>query len=156
MDYVELINFIKTTEEYGHVAPVIAFGGSYGGMLSAWLRIKYPATVIGAIAASAPVWGFPDMVGCDYFSRKVTQDYAAVSPKSVDNIRRSWSVLNNLANQGQNGGLQIMQSLRVCGKWQQDVSLGDVKGFIEGKILFHMVALCRNCWRRGNLESYTF
>lgn len=29
--------------------PVIAFGGSYGGMLASWMRM----------AASAPIWGFP-------------------------------------------------------------------------------------------------
>ena len=59
-------------------APVIAFGGSYGGMLAAWWRLKYPTVVTGAIAASAPLLDFEgDEDGrraIESFSHIVTRD----------------------------------------------------------------------------------
>lgn len=45
-DFVDLIEFIKSDQNLKH-SPVIAFGGSYGGMLSAWIRMKYPHIVQG-------------------------------------------------------------------------------------------------------------
>lgn len=53
-DYAQFIQYIN--EEYKcSTSPWIAWGGSYSGSLSAWLRMKYPQLVIGSIASSAPV-----------------------------------------------------------------------------------------------------
>ena len=53
-DYVALVQALK--EEFAApTAPVIAFGGSYGGMLAGWARIVAPEVFTGSIAASAPV-----------------------------------------------------------------------------------------------------
>ncbi len=54
-DYAQLISFLNPNYERA----VITFGGSYGGMLSSWMRMKYGSIVAGSIASSAPIWGLP-------------------------------------------------------------------------------------------------
>ena len=46
-DYANVIHQVKSTIPGAEKSPVIAFGGSYGGMLSAWMRIKYPHLIDG-------------------------------------------------------------------------------------------------------------
>lgn len=97
-DYVVLLDFVKETyagTESNYV-PVISFGGSYGGVLSAMIRAKYPGSIDGAIAASAPLRAFPGQTwnSSSYYS-VITRD-ASTAGGSTDvcstNIRNLWSV----------------------------------------------------------------
>lgn len=58
MDYVTLVNQLKDDDPTLANKATILFGGSYGGMLSAWMRMKYPMHFQGALAASAPILWF--------------------------------------------------------------------------------------------------
>jgi lysosomal Pro-X carboxypeptidase len=57
-DYVALITSIRNSQADLKNKATILFGGSYGGMLAAWLRMKYPHQFQGALASSAPVLWF--------------------------------------------------------------------------------------------------
>ncbi|GMF11284.1 unnamed protein product [Phytophthora lilii] len=68
-DYAVLITYLK--EELKRDIPVIGFGGSYGGMLGSWFRMKYPHIIDGVIAASAPI--------LSYFGDEVSHDLGGYS-----------------------------------------------------------------------------
>jgi lysosomal Pro-X carboxypeptidase len=76
-DYAVLLTDVKKKNSLLSNSPVITVGGSYGGMLSAWFRIKYPHIVEGALAASAPILQFHGVRSDYIFYQIVTQDYAA-------------------------------------------------------------------------------
>ncbi|KAL6559152.1 hypothetical protein OROHE_006521 [Orobanche hederae] len=56
-------------------SPVIVLGGSYGGMLAAWFRLKYPHVAIGALASSAPILNFDNITSPFSFNNIITQDF---------------------------------------------------------------------------------
>jgi lysosomal Pro-X carboxypeptidase len=97
MDYVELIKYIKVKYDAQDKA-VITFGGSYGGMLAAWLRMKFPHVFQGALAASAPLVYFKDSTTApeDEFSMIATQDFnnTEVGPICAEGIKYALEQLN--------------------------------------------------------------
>uniref|UniRef100_A0A182K5G5 Lysosomal Pro-X carboxypeptidase n=1 Tax=Anopheles christyi TaxID=43041 RepID=A0A182K5G5_9DIPT len=94
--------------------PVIAFGGSYGGMLAAWIRIKYPHLVAGAIAASAPIRQFQGLTDCGIFNQILTSVYqVAYTTECATNIRRSWTTLQNYSTSAD--GLRVLnEKFKFC------------------------------------------
>ena len=99
-DYVTLITDIK--KNYSIDAPVVAFGGSYGGMLAGWIRIKYPDVIAGAIAASAPVAGFPSVLGTkglDSSSAALSRGLGLKGGSTdlcYENLRSAWPLIKEV------------------------------------------------------------
>lgn len=87
MDFVEFIRFIKKT--HCNNCPVIVFGGSFGGMLATWMRMKYPFVVDAAHAASAPIYYYRNRQNFDIgvFYQIVTKNFKMHSLNCPNVIR---------------------------------------------------------------------
>ncbi|KAG6445958.1 hypothetical protein O3G_MSEX004202 [Manduca sexta] len=128
-DYADLVNHLQG-DAVNLKYPVIAFGGSYGGMLAAYFRIKYPHLVAGEIASSAPVHMYPGMVPCELFNEIATDSYKIANSKCPDNIRRSWSVLRSYvacANTSQ----WLRQSWNLCGPTNSPIDVEFLVQFLK-------------------------
>ncbi|XP_065184576.1 dipeptidyl peptidase 2-like [Sycon ciliatum] len=87
-DYAVIISRLKTS--LGNPKrKVIAFGGSYGGVLTAFMRFKYPNIVDGGLAASAPIY---PMGGYDFY-RAVTEDCERYNSQCPIRVRSGYTML---------------------------------------------------------------
>eukprot|EP01013_Petalomonas_cantuscygni_P038925 TRINITY_DN70173_c0_g1_i1.p1 TRINITY_DN70173_c0_g1~~TRINITY_DN70173_c0_g1_i1.p1 ORF type:complete len:535 (-),score=30.64 TRINITY_DN70173_c0_g1_i1:154-1758(-) len=86
-DYVALANHLRIALDVPN-APIIAFGGSYGGALAAFLRQKYPFSFAGAVASSASLAKHRFSYN-NHFARHVTDVYAAARSGCADAVRQA-------------------------------------------------------------------
>jgi lysosomal Pro-X carboxypeptidase len=81
----------------------IGWGGSYGGMLGSWFRMRYPDALNGMIAGSAPILAFQGMsppYDPSIYDILVTQDASPAggsAPACVGNMERAWPKIESLS-----------------------------------------------------------
>ncbi|AQL00195.1 Putative serine peptidase S28 family protein [Zea mays] len=105
-------------------SPVVLFGGSYGGMLAAWMRLKYPHIAIGALASSAPILQFEDIVPSTIFYDLVSDDFRRESLSCFLTIKDSWKELDDQANE-QDGLLKLSKTFHLCQTLKTSGDLSD-------------------------------
>lgn len=119
-DFAVVIAAVRTEMGPGGAdVPAVAFGGSYGGVLSALFRAKYPGSVAGAISASAPLRAFPGQLpawdsGAYYARVTATASEAGGCPAAcAANVRALWAPLfTDAASAG--GRARLSAAFRTC------------------------------------------
>lgn len=112
-DYAVIVTELQTSLGLtgSNAVPWIALGGSYGGVLSAWFRSKFPNLVAGALAASAPIKYLGPSLDYSFF-QAATEDYAAISSTCPDAVKAGFEQLQGMVQEGQ--WAQIQADLQLC------------------------------------------
>ncbi|XP_061754027.1 dipeptidyl peptidase 2 [Nerophis ophidion] len=119
-DYAIMISVLK--HQLGATdCPVIVFGGSYGGMLSVYMRIKYPNIVAGALAASAPILSVAGLSDPGQFFRDVTNDFESIAPECRDAVKEAFHQLKTLGEL--QDYMEIQSAFTLC---KRPSSAGDI------------------------------
>ncbi|KAL8160355.1 hypothetical protein V2J09_001892 [Rumex salicifolius] len=125
-DYAVLIRELKRNLS-AEACPVVLFGGSYGGMLAAWMRLKYPHVAIGALASSAPILQFEDIVPVETFYDLVSYNFKRESYSCFNTIKKSWDELTTVASKA-DGLLELTKTFRLCSTLKK---VSDLSGWLE-------------------------
>lgn len=139
-DYAMLVRRLQATYQ---LSAVVALGGSYGGMLSAWARIKYPNVFDMALAASAPI---PQAVNLledkSTFYRSVTDSARQAQPKCPETVQRAFSDILERAKTP--AGLQeISDIFQLCKP-------------MEASEIDHFLQYVRNAWTEMAMCNYPY
>mmetsp|Transcript_28250 Transcript_28250/g.68021 ORF Transcript_28250/g.68021 Transcript_28250/m.68021 type:complete len:717 (+) Transcript_28250:59-2209(+) len=126
-DYALLIVTMQLEDRFKDV-PVVVTGGSYGGMLAAWMRARYPHLVLGAIAGSAPIFGLPTFAAgrpagltldgsAAVISRSLTSNGGAgmTNNNCLDNLKAAWVLMQYAIDSLEGGSQLVKDKLALCG-----------------------------------------
>ncbi|KAH7531139.1 hypothetical protein JRO89_XSUnG0014700 [Xanthoceras sorbifolium] len=122
-DYAAVLLHIKK-KYHAHKSPVIVVGGSYGGMLASWFRLKYPHIALGALASSAPILYFDDIAPQVGYYSIVTKDFKETSESCYETVRKSWNEIDEVASRPD--GLSVLsKKFKTCNKLKKSFDLKD-------------------------------
>ena len=91
--------------------PVITFGGSYPGWMSAMMRLRYPGVVDGAYAASAPMRFYSQEVSQYAYYEVVTSSARRVDAKCPAAVLSALTLINNASSSDLISRLDLCQPL---------------------------------------------
>ncbi|KAL0370136.1 UNVERIFIED_CONTAM: Lysosomal Pro-X carboxypeptidase [Sesamum angustifolium] len=122
-DYAEVLLHVKH-KFAAHYSPIIVVGGSYGGKLASWFRLKYPHIALGALASSAPILYFDNITPQNGYYSIVTKDFKEVSENCYQTIKNSWAEIDKVASKPK--GLSILsQRFKTCSHLNNSNELKD-------------------------------
>mmetsp|Transcript_26901 Transcript_26901/g.67627 ORF Transcript_26901/g.67627 Transcript_26901/m.67627 type:complete len:493 (-) Transcript_26901:66-1544(-) len=112
-DYTAVVQHLHLSRPSTRESVVVALGGSYGGMLSAWWRRLYPDVVHASLASSAPIVLLGGVVPSPTYYGIVTNDFKAVDERCPDLVRSGFSAMIDLADTDE--GLEtITSTFKLC------------------------------------------
>ncbi|TXG73735.1 hypothetical protein EZV62_002314 [Acer yangbiense] len=125
-DYAEILIHVKKKYQ-AEDSPVIVVGGSYGGMLASWFRLKYPHVALGALASSAPILYFDNITSQYGYFSIVTKDFREASETCYQTIRDSWSEIDKVASQ-LDGLSTLSKKFKTCNPLKR---ASELKNYLE-------------------------
>ncbi|RWS14382.1 putative serine protease K12H4.7-like protein [Dinothrombium tinctorium] len=135
-DAAAFIDYYKQLNPLVNESKWIVFGGSYSGSLAAWMRLKYPHLVAGAVASSAPMKAIINFK--DYLA-VVRNSLGSTCDAAINDATRQLAQL--LANQEK--WPAIGSTFNTCdrfdGRFKNDVSnfVESLAGNFEGVVQYN-------------------
>ncbi|KAH9660401.1 prolylcarboxypeptidase-like protein [Citrus sinensis] len=122
-DYAEILLHIKKTHDATY-SPAIVVGGSYGGELATWFRLKYPHIALGALASSAPVLYYEDITPHNAYYSIVTKNYRDTSETCYQTILKSWAEIQRVGELP-DGASILSKQFKTCTPLRNENELRD-------------------------------
>lgn len=124
-DYSVLIAALRSS--YNDSSATIVFGGSYGGMLAAWMRMRYPALVDGAIASSAPIATLSPKYIKESYWAVVSNDataFGGAAPECSANVNQAFKDVFEFMETA-SGRAELTSLFKLC----SPLAAGDAESF---------------------------
>ena len=134
-DFAMVAQALREELAEGWSSPFITVGGSLAGEISTWFRIRFPHLIDMALAASAPILGYPGLSDPNGWYRVVTEAFKSVCASHgydevVEHIRGGFEQLRHMSQ------AELSTSFNTCTpakKWcDYQVITGMVQNWVGG------------------------